>query len=377
MYINMKLAYINTGIDTTTDITITSTQRCHPVCTIATCTNTELLHMRIHTGLTLITGMHTAKDNGMKIFGPVPSRRLGRSMGINNTPAKVCSYSCVYCQLGHTFRMEVGRSFFYDPREIFQEAKEKIEKTREIGLKIDYLTFVPDGEPTLDVNLGREIEMLRPFGIKIAVITNGSLIFNEDVRQELAQADWVSLKVDCTREKVWRRINRPQPALELPAILEGMLDFAKFFKGELVTETMLVRGLNDKSDQLREVADFIEHLQPAKAYVSVPTRPPAEKWVEYPDEKSINEAYQIFTEHLKTVEYLIDYEGTDFSVTGDLEEDILSITAVHPMRKETLEKLLLDAKVDWSIVDRLVKQGKLLELIYRGKSFYMRKLPGR
>jgi wyosine [tRNA(Phe)-imidazoG37] synthetase (radical SAM superfamily) len=321
--------------------------------------------------------MHTAKDNGMKVFGPVPSRRLGHSMGINNIPAKVCTYSCVYCQLGRTLRIETERTSFYEPREILDDAIAKVEKAGQIGLRVDYLTFVPDGEPTLDLNLGRAIELLRPLGIKIAVITNGSLISRKDVRKELAKADWVSLKVDCTRKEVWRLINRPQPALELPAILQGMVDFAKFFKGELVTETMLVRGLNDKSDQLREVAEFIEHLQPAKAYVSVPTRPPAEKWVEYPDEKSVNEAYQIFTEHLKAVEYLISYEGTDFAITGDPEEDILSITAVHPMREEALAKLLREAELDRSIVDRLVKQGKLLELVYRGKNFYMRKLPGR
>ena len=298
-------------------------------------------------------------------------------MGINNIPPKVCTYSCVYCQLGRTLRIETERTAFYEPREIFDEAKAKTEKARQLGLRVDYLTFVPDGEPTLDRNLGRAIELLRPLRIKIAVITNGSLISRKDVRKELAKADWVSLKVDCTRKELWRRINRPQPALELSAILKGMLDFAKFFKGELVTETMLVRGLNDKSDQLREVADFIEHLQPAKAYVAVPTRPPAEKWVEYPDEKSVNEAYHIFSEHLKTVEYLIEYEGTDFAVTGDPEEDILSITAVHPMREEALRKLLLEERIDWSIVDLLVRQGKILELIYRGKSFYMRRLPGR
>lgn len=313
----------------------------------------------------------------MKVFGPVPSRRLGHSMGINNIPAKVCTYSCVYCQLGRTLRIETERSAFYEPREIFDDAIAKVEKARQNGLRVDYLTFVPDGEPTLDLNLGRAIELLRPLGIKIAVITNGALISRKDVREELAKADWVSLKVDCTRKESWRRINRPQPALELSAILAGMQDFAEFFKGELVTETMLVRGLNDESDQLREVADFIEHLRPAKAYVSVPTRPPAEKWVEYPDEKSINEAYQIFTEHLKAVAYLISYEGTDFAITGDPEEDILSITAVHPMREEALAKLLREAKVDWSIVDRLLKQGKLLKLVYRGKYFYMRKLPGR
>ena len=240
----------------------------------------------------------------MNVFGPVPSRRVGRSMGINNIPAKVCTYSCVYCQLGRTLRKEVERTPFYDPREIFEEAKEKVAKTREIGTKIDCLTFVPDGEPTLDVNLGQEIEMLRPLGMKIAVITNGSLIGHEDVRMELAQADWVSLKVDCTREEVWRRINRPHPALELPAILEGMVDFARFFKGELVTETMLVHGINHNSDLLREVARFLERLQPAKAYVSVPTRPTAEKWVESPDEESVNAVYQILTDQLNRVECL-------------------------------------------------------------------------
>jgi wyosine [tRNA(Phe)-imidazoG37] synthetase (radical SAM superfamily) len=313
----------------------------------------------------------------MKVFGPVPSRRLGRSMGINNIPAKVCTYNCVYCQLGRTVRMEVERTPFYEPTEIFAEARAKVEKARQTGLRIDYLTLVPDGEPTLDLNLGREIEMLRPLGIKIAVITNGSFISRKDVREELAQADWVSLKVDCIREEVWRRINRPQPALQLPAILEGMQDFAKFFKGELVTETMLVRGLNEKSDQLRKVADFIKHLQPAKAYVSVPTRPPAEKWVETPDEKSVNEAYQIFTQHLNTVEYLIGYEGDNFALVGDPEENILSITAVHPLREEALSRALAEVGIDWSLVDGLVREGKLVELEYRGRVFYMRKLPGR
>jgi wyosine [tRNA(Phe)-imidazoG37] synthetase (radical SAM superfamily) len=273
--------------------------------------------------------------------------------------------------------MEIKRASFYEPKEIFQQVKEKIEKSREIGLKIDYLTFVPDGEPTLDANLGREIDLLRPLGIKVAVITNGSLIVHEDMRKELAQADWVSLKVDCTREEVWRKINRPQPTLQLPAILAGMLEFSLAFKGELVTETMLVHNINDKSDQLREVAVFLERLQPAKAYVSVPTRPPAEKWAKPPEEERLNEAYQVFTEHLKGVEYLIDYEGTDFTLTGDPEEDILSITAVHPMRQEALKELLLKAGMDWSMVDRLLQQGELLELVYRGRNFYMRKLPGR
>jgi len=313
----------------------------------------------------------------VKVFGPVPSRRLGRSMGINNIPPKLCTYSCVYCQLGRTRRMEVRRAPFYEPREILQETEEKIAKTREIGLRIDYLTFVADGEPTLDVNLGREIEMLRPLGIKVAVITNGSLISLEDVRADLAKADWVSLKVDCTQEDLWRRINRPKRTLQLEAILDGMLEFARAFTGELVTETMLVRGVNDESDHLEEIAAFLVRLQPVTAYVSIPTRPPAEKWVETPDEEGVNEAYQIFTEHLQTVECLTGYETTDFSPTGDPSEDILSITAVHPMHEEAVKEFLLQPKADWSMIERLINQGQLIELNYRGKRFYMRKHPTR
>jgi wyosine [tRNA(Phe)-imidazoG37] synthetase (radical SAM superfamily) len=298
-------------------------------------------------------------------------------MGINNIPPKLCTYSCVYCQLGRTRRMEVARAPFYEPREILQEAEEKIEKTRATGLTIDYLTFVADGEPTLDVNLGRVIEMLRPLGFKIAVITNGSLIFHEDVREELAQADWVSLKVDCTREEVWRKMNRPRRILQLNEILDGMLAFATKFKGELATETMLVRGVNDESEHLEEIAAFLVRLQPAKAYVSIPTRPPAEKWVEPPDEEGVNEAYQIFADHLENVECLTAYETIDFSPRGKPSEDILSITAVHPMHEDAVKEFLLRAKADWSIIERLISQGQLIELHYQGKKFYMKRLPTR
>jgi wyosine [tRNA(Phe)-imidazoG37] synthetase (radical SAM superfamily) len=279
--------------------------------------------------------------------------------------------------LGRTLGKKIERTSFYQPQEISDKAKAKIEKTLEIGHKIDYLTFVADGEPTLDLNLGREIEMLHPLGFKIAVITNGSLISREDVRGDLAKADWVSLKVDCTREQMWRRVNRPQLTLQLPIILEGMLEFASSFEGELVTETMLVRGLNDESDQLQELAIFLKQLQPAKGYLSVPTRPPAESWVEPPPETVLNQAYQILSEQLDIVECLTGHETTDFSLSGDPAEDILSITAVHPMRQEALEKVLQQRGTDFSIVDRLLEKGELLKLDYRGQTFYMRKLPGR
>ena len=145
----------------------------------------------------------------MIAFGPVPSRRLGRSLGINNIPPKVCTYSCVYCQVGKTRRMQVERSPFYEPEDIFKSVRKQVKKAIKKGERIDYLTFVSDGEPTLDVNLGYEIDLLKSLGIKIGIITNASLIFREDVRTDLMKADWVSLKFDSTRKTIWRQINRP------------------------------------------------------------------------------------------------------------------------------------------------------------------------
>jgi wyosine [tRNA(Phe)-imidazoG37] synthetase (radical SAM superfamily) len=310
----------------------------------------------------------------MIAFGPVPSRRLGRSLGINNIPPKICTYSCVYCQLGRTIKMQVERSVFYEPEKVFRDVQDKVKRAKGVGELIDYLTFVPDGEPTLDADLGREIQRLKPLGLSIAVITNSSLLGRRDVREDLIEADWVSLKVDTVKEEVWRRVNRPHGGLELASILEGTLKFAKVYEGDLVTETMLVRDVNDDEEHLKEIAAFLARLQPDRVYLSIPTRPPAEKWVQPPDEQAINRAYQIVSRKVHHVEYLIGYEGNAFAFTGDVEEDLLSITAVHPMRKEAVSEFLARAKADWSTVRRLTKQGRLVEIEYQGQTFYMRKL---
>jgi wyosine [tRNA(Phe)-imidazoG37] synthetase (radical SAM superfamily) len=310
----------------------------------------------------------------MIAFGPVPSRRLGRSLGINNIPPKVCTYSCVYCQLGRTLRMEVQRRAFYSPERITREVTEKVNAAQAAGLPIDYLTFVPDGEPTLDGNLGEEIDMLRPLGCRIAVISNASLIWDEGVREDLEKADYVSLKVDSAKESAWRRINRPARGLQLPAILEGILEFSHRFRGYLATETMLVRGVNDDEPSLRETAEFLSRAGPDKAYISVPIRPPAEGWVAVPSEEDLNAAYQIFSERLEEVEHLVGEEGDLFASTGDVQRDLLAITAVHPMREEAVMRLLSTGGADWKVLQELLNKGLLKETLYRGKKFYVRRL---
>jgi len=310
----------------------------------------------------------------MIAFGPVPSRRLGKSLGINNIPPKICSYSCVYCQLGHTLKMQAKRQAFYEPEAVCRSVGNSVKKAREAGEAVDYLTFVPDGEPTLDISLGIHIERLKTLNLPIAVITNASLIWRQDVRDQLLGADWVSLKVDAVGDDTWRRVNRPHGSLELAAIMEGALRFAKVYEGKLVTETMLVAGVNDGEEQLGPVADFLARLQPAAAYLSIPTRPPAKKGVRAPEVQVLNQAYQLLSQKVRRVEYLIGYEGNAFAFTGDVEQDLLSITAVHPMRKDAVNDYLARAGAEWAVVRKLLEKGELVETEYGDHTFYVRRL---
>lgn len=316
------------------------------------------------------------EENQMMAFGPVPSRRLGKSIGINNIPPKICTYSCIYCQLGRTLKLRVERKSFYKPEALLEAVKIKIQKAEENKESIDYLTFVPDGEPTLDIHLGREIELLQTLGFKIAVITNASLIWNPDVQKDLKKADWVSLKIDAVDKETWKKVNRAHGELKFDKILEGILEFSSLYKGDLTTETMLIQGVNDQTEKLEQDADFIAGLNTKISYISIPTRPPAENWVKPASEFSINSAYQIFRKKNIKAEYLIGYEGNAFAYTGDVEKDLLSITSVHPMRKEGVNNFLTKAKKDWNVVEKLIRENKLIEVKYKDNQYYMRKLPG-
>lgn len=306
-------------------------------------------------------------------FGPVPSRRLGQSLGINNIPPKTCSYSCVYCQLGRTLKMQITRETFYDPDEIFKEVEQKVEQSRGKGEAIDYLTYVADGEPTLDLQLDREIRLLRDLGCQIAVITNTSLLWMPDVREALRLADWVSVKIDALTPEIWRRIDRPYGVLQLDTILQGIADFAHLFPGELMTETMLVQGVNDTPEEVERIADFITTLHPAKSYLAIPIRPPAEKRVQAPTAETLNMAFQHFREKLLDVEYLLGYEGNAFAWTGNIEDDLLRITAVHPMRSDAVQALLTKAQASWGVIEKLLHEEQLREVEYQGERFYLRR----
>ncbi len=309
-------------------------------------------------------------------FGPVPSRRLGRSIGINNIPPeiKICSFSCVYCQLGRECRMSLQPQTFYHPCDISDAVEQKLNKLKKSDEKVDYLTIVPDGEPTLDENLEETVRLLKQFDIPLAIITNGTQLKHYEVVDVLNQIDLVSVKMDAGFEESWRKVDRPVKGIEFQSHLKGIRDFAIQFPGMLITESMLIRDMNTAKEELEQMATFIAKLDPATAYISVPTRPTAIAEALPPTDDQLNMAYQIYSAAGLTTELLTGYEGNEFSSTGNLHDDILAITAVHPMREDALFQFISTNNGDGSLVKMMLEQDELRCSEFNGRRFYTRKL---
>jgi len=303
-------------------------------------------------------------------FGPVNSRRLGSSLGINNIPYKYCTYSCIYCQLGRTRRLTIKRRKFYEPDEVVRSVVNILNQS----VKVDYITFVPNGEPTLDSKLGLEIKMLKEKIDKpIAVLTNSSMLWMETVRNDLRKADLVSIKIDATSEELWRKINRPHESLKLSKVIDGIIDFAKDYKGTLITETMLIRGLNDKPESLELIMEVIAEVKPRIAYISVPVRPPTEKWVKPPSEERLLAAYEMFSKKAK-VELLTSIEPPPLAASDPIEY-ILATTSVHPLKLEYAIKLLEQKCPNPHQALRQLEDRGLIKIVeHEGHVFIMQRL---
>lgn len=306
------------------------------------------------------------------IFGPVPSRRLGKSLGVNNIPHKVCSYSCAYCQVGKADKMQVERREFYLPDVISRQLEYKLNSLAKSDLP-DYITIVPDGEPTLDIHLGELIVKLKASGFPVAIITNSSLIDRRDVQAELMLADYVSVKVDTVNPASWRKVNKPHKDLNHNAILQGIREFSENFKGTLVTESMLLKDVNDSEEELEALALFLHDIKPEIAYIAIPTRPPAFEGTFPADETAVTLAYEIFSRHEVPAELLTGYEGNAFASSGNFEEDILSITAVHPMRKDAVMQLLAKSNTPADNLNQLVNNNLIKIVSFNNQEYYLRK----
>lgn len=206
------------------------------------------------------------------IFGPVPSRRLGLSLGVDLVPYKVCSFDCIYCQLGRTTRKTLQRQTFVDTNDVIAELREAVPRT-----KANYITLSGSGEPTLSLNIGwliREIKKLT--STPVAVLTNGSLLSRPDLQQELLDADLVVPSLDAGSQQVFERINRPYPGLCIDGIIDGLERFSKDYRGKVWVEVMLVKGVNDGEEELERISSALKRVRAEKIQVNTVERPPAE-----------------------------------------------------------------------------------------------------
>ncbi|MEA2033108.1 MAG: radical SAM protein [Euryarchaeota archaeon] len=309
------------------------------------------------------------------VYGPVPSRRLGRSLGVGPIPFKTCDYSCVYCQLGRTTHMTNQRRDFFPPEELLNEIKRMIEVESSRG-EIDFVTFVGEGEPTLCKSLGWLIRKTKEIAdIPIAIDTNGSLLYRKDVRNDLSEADVVMPSLDAGTAETFRLINRPHRGIVFEAVVEGMEKFRQEYDGEIWMEVMLVKGLNDSAEELEAIKSRLSPLEPNRTYINVPIRPPAEPWAVPPDKESIALAHAILGS-VNVVDITAEETG-EFSIEGftNPEDAILAIIKRHPMREEqvieTLKKFEVEKRDVHDSLKRLEESGKIKKVEYRKKVFWL------
>lgn len=277
------------------------------------------------------------------VFGPVPSRRLGQSLGVDTIPLKTCNWNCVYCQLGRTLPLTNERREYIPREEILTEVESALAAHHG---DIDWITFVGSGEPTLHSGIGWLIrEVKARTEIPVAVITNGTLLSLPEVREELSAADAVLPTLDAGNAELYRKVNRPHAEVTFERHLQGLIDFRKTYRGKLWVEVMLVRGLNDTEQALTEIAAALKQIAPDEVHILQPTRPPVETWVQVPDEEGLLRARAI----LGNVADVIHSASGDFDFSGfdSLVDAVVNIVTRHPMREDELVKTLSR----WSLDD--------------------------
>jgi len=297
----------------------------------------------------------------MFVYGPVPSRRLGNSLGVSLIPSKACSYSCIYCQIGITDKYAITPVSYFDKNEILQEIEQTVNHT-----PVDYITFAGDGEPTLSSDLGWILRQCRrKFSIPTAVITNSSLIYQPEVAERLNEADLILPSIDAGSEATFKKINRPHKNLDFTTIIDGLIGFSKNSNPKIWTETMLVKNYNDTVEEIDKISAIIKQLHPEKSFVMVSTRPPQI------DVKKPNP--EIFLYAQKKISNLttLDFnESGSFNIKNykTLLEAIENISSRHPLRVTQAEKI---AENFQETLDELLSNGTLITRTYEGEPYIL------
>ncbi len=298
------------------------------------------------------------------VFGPVPSRRLGLSLGIDLLTPKICTMDCIYCELGPTTDRRIERGRFVDLGELLDELRARLAE----GPDVDYVTFSGSGEPTLSLDLGAAIDGVRAVtDAKIAVLTNGSLMTDPDVRKALMKTDVVIPSVDAVSREAFQRINRPAPGLDPEAIVEGIATFTAEFDGEVWLETVIVKGMNDDPQEVARLTAAADLISPAKIHVNTVVRPPAVAGTEAVDDDRLQKIARALGPH---AEVIASPNVRSHVFAADSVEVIVDMAARRPVTISDIASVLgvspgEAAKIVGSLLD-----GKRLEVVRHGDLLY-------
>jgi len=304
------------------------------------------------------------------VYGPVPSRRLGRSLGISPIPEKTCNYTCVYCQLGRTTHFTNTRKLFFPVEDILEEVKEALKKEKQI----DFITIVGEGEPLLYSEIGTLIKETKKLtSTPLAVITNGALLYDEEVRKEILDADVVLPTLDAYTEKQFRKINRPHKDIKIADVVQGLIEFRKIYKNQIWIEVMLVKDLNDDITSLTELRKLIDQIHADRVYINVPIRPPAESWVEIPPANRLTVGQEILGAY--SIAHFEELIVESIDQEAPLSEQLLNIIIRHPLRTEQIYTLFHETnkkEID-SILEQMIEKQLIVPVEYHDNIFWEHK----
>ncbi len=304
------------------------------------------------------------------LYGPLYSRRLGVSVGIDIIPYKTCSYNCVYCHEGETTHLTRSRQCFFEPQKVLETLSSLAGQKQLRSLDIDFLTFAGSGEPTLNRDLGRYIRYLKAISpVPVAVITNSSLLWDEQVRKDLSPADLVVPSLDAASSAVFNQVNRPSENLPLDRIIQGIREFCSEFAGRIWLEILLCRNINDSEAELQRLAGVISTLELDKIQINTVSRPPA-----------LDDVHPVPPETLHRFQELLGGQGEIVedgghlirkTVEKELEKAILTCLNYKPGNLHTLTKELKKSGQEIiKVLARLEKEGAVQRFIRDKTSFY-------
>ncbi len=307
------------------------------------------------------------------VFGPVPSRRFGRSLGVNSVPFKACNYSCIYCQLGRTTKLQSERRAYFDTSRVVGEVRSALQA---LHGQVDFVTFMGEGEPTLALNLGEMVEGIRDhWKGGMGLITNGSLFFLPEVREAAMKFDVVSPTIAAGDERTYRRLHHPHRMCTLGKTLEGLREFRKGFSGELWAEVMLVRGVNDSEGSLQNIRTAVASIGADRTFIAAPIRPPAESGVLPPEGEAVHLALELLP---GAVDMTGPEAGEFTSASGDPIAHVLAIAENHPLREDQIMAMLSGGHSGDEtrlMLDEMIEKGKLDRRQY-GETVFYRAPPG-